>query len=189
LQQLCRRDFFAQLLFWRPDTARDDVRPGTAPRWRNAPGDVEAWKRGRTGFPFVDAGMRQLRAEGWMHDRVRMVTASFLTKDLRVDWREGAAHFMDLLVDGDVANNQLNWQWVAGTGTDANPFRVPNPTIEGRTHDPLGAYVRRWVEELRDAPKNVDVHDPPFEIRRACGYPEPILDHAEAIEQWRASRP
>jgi deoxyribodipyrimidine photo-lyase len=188
LRELCWRDFFAQLLFWRPELAHDDLRPTAAPRWRDAPGDVEAWKRGRTGFPLVDAGMRQLRADGWMHNRVRMVTASFLTKDLRVDWREGAAHFMDLLVDGDVASNQLNWQWVAGTGTDANPFRVLNPTTQARNHDPEGTYIRKWIDELRDVPGDVDIHDPPFDIRRACGYPEPIIDHAEAIEQWRESR-
>jgi deoxyribodipyrimidine photo-lyase len=187
LRQLCWRDFYAQLLWYRPEAARRDLRSG-APRWREAPGDLEAWKAGRTGFPFVDAGMRQLRAEGWMHNRVRMVVASFLTKDLLIDWRAGAQHFMDLLVDGDVAQNQLNWQWVAGTGTDANPFRVLNPTVQGRRHDPRGTYLRRWIAELGKLPADVDVHDPPFDIRRAVGYPEPILDHAEAIEVWRAAR-
>jgi deoxyribodipyrimidine photo-lyase len=186
VRQLCWRDFFAQLLWFRPSAAHTDIRAG-APRWRNAPGDLEAWKAGRTGFPFVDAGMRQLRAEGWMHNCARMVVASFLTKDLRIDWREGAQHFMDVLVDGDVANNQLNWQWVAGTGTDANPNRILNPTLQGRTHDPDGTYVRRWVRELADCPA-ADIHDPPFDVRRACRYPEPILDHHEAIELWRASR-
>jgi deoxyribodipyrimidine photo-lyase len=188
VRQLAWRDFYAQLLWFRPELAHDDVRPESAPRWRNAPGDLEAWKAGRTGFPFVDAGMRQLRAEGWMPNRLRMVTASFLTKDLRIDWREGAQHFLDLLVDGDVANNQLNWQWVAGTGTDANPHRVLNPTLQGRKHDPDGAYVRRWIAELRDVADDVDVHDPPFAVRNAHAYPEPILEHAEAIELWRASR-
>jgi deoxyribodipyrimidine photo-lyase len=188
VRQLAWRDFYAQLLWFRPELAHDDVRPGSAPRWRNAPGDLEAWKAGRTGFPFVDAGMRQLRAEGWMPNRLRMVTASFLTKDLRIDWREGAAHFMDLLVDGDVANNQLNWQWVAGTGTDANPHRVLNPTLQGRTHDAHGEYVRRWIPELSALAADVDVQDPPFAARNAHGYPEPILDHHEAIELWRESR-
>jgi deoxyribodipyrimidine photo-lyase len=188
VRQLAWRDFYAQLLWYRPELARVDVRPANAPKWRKAPGDLEAWKAGRTGFPFVDAGMRQLRAEGWMHNRLRMVVASFLTKDLQIDWREGAAHFMDLLVDGDVANNQLNWQWVAGTGTDSNPHRVLNPTTQGRRHDADGVFVRRWVAELRDLDTGVDVHDPPFDVRRACGYPEPILDHAEALEVWRASR-
>jgi deoxyribodipyrimidine photo-lyase len=188
LRQLCWRDFYAQLLWWRPEFASNDVRSSTAPTWRHAPGDLEAWKAGRTGFPFIDAGMRQLRAEGWMHNRARMAVASFLTKDLRIDWRNGAAHFMDLLVDGDIANNQLNWQWVAGTGTDANPYRVLNPTVQGRKHDPDGVYVRRWVRELHDLPVDADVHDPPFDLRRRVGYPEPILDHNEAIEMWRASR-
>jgi deoxyribodipyrimidine photo-lyase len=165
VRQLCWRDFFAQLLWWRPEVAHADVRPGRAPRWRDAPGDLEAWKAGRTGF----------------------VTASFLTRDLRIDWREGAAHFMDLLVDGDLANNQLNWQWVAGTGTDTNPFRVLNPTAQSRRHDPDGVYVRRWVDELSALPGDVDVHDPPFDVRRKCRYAEPIIDHAEAIETWRAS--
>ncbi len=162
--------------------------PAARPRWRDAPGDLEAWKSGQTGFPLVDAGMRQLRVEGWMHNRVRMVVASFLTRDLRIDWREGAQHFMDLLVDGDLASNQLNWQWVAGTGTDANPHRVLDPTRQSRIHDAGGMYVRRWVAELRDVGADIDTHDPPFDVRRACGYAEPIIDHREAIEMWRASQ-
>ena len=188
VRQVCWRDFYSQLLHWRPETSTEDVRVKGAPVWRNAPGDLEAWKSGRTGFPFVDAAMRQLRGEGWMHNRVRMVTASFLTKDLQIDWREGAAHFMDLLVDGDVANNQLGWQWVAGTGTDTNPHRVLNPTVQGRRHDPDGVYLRRWLPELRDLPGDADLHDPPPEVRRACDYPDPLVDHHEAIEQWRESR-
>ena len=164
------------------------MRPARAPKWRDAPGDVAAWKEGRTGFPLVDAGMRQLRAEGWMHNRVRMVVASFLTKDLRIDWREGAAHFMDLLVDGDVANNQLNWQWVAGTGTDTNPHRVLNPTVQGRRTIPT-ACTSGAGSPSSPTPADVDVHDPPFDVRRACDYPEPIVDHHEAIEMWRESLP
>ncbi len=171
VRQLCWREFYSQLLWWRPETAHTDVRPGAAPRWADDPESLALWKEGRTGFPLVDAGMRQLRAEGWMHNRVRMVTASFLTKDLRIDWRLGAAHFMDLLVDGDVANNQLNWQWVAGTGTDTNPHRVLNPTVQARRFDPDEVYVRRWIPE----------HGTP-------GYPPPVVDHATAIEMWRAAR-
>lgn len=171
VRQLCWRDFYTQLLWWRPETSTTDVRPNAAPQWVDDPDALAAWKEGRTGYPLVDAGMRQLRAEGWMHNRVRMVTASFLTKDLRIDWRVGAAHFMELLVDGDVANNQLNWQWVAGTGTDANPHRVLNPTVQAKRFDPQAVYIRRWVEEYgTDA------------------YPAPIVDHAEAIAAWKATR-
>lgn len=171
VRQLCWRDFYTQLLWWRPETAHDDVRAGAAPAWSDDPEALAAWKEGRTGYALVDAGMRQLLAEGWMHNRVRMVTASFLAKDLRIDWREGAAHFMQLLVDGDVANNQLNWQWVAGTGTDTNPHRVLNPTVQAQRFDPDGVYARRWIPEL-DTP----------------AYPEPIVDHKTAIAHWRAAR-
>ena len=171
VRQVCWRDFYTQLLAWRPETSRADVRANAAPQWVDDPEVLAAWKEGRTGYPLVDAGMRQLRAEGWMHNRVRMVAASFLTKDLRIDWRVGAAHFMQLLVDGDVANNQLNWQWVAGTGTDSNPHRVLNPTVQAKRFDPNEVYIRRWVEEY-----DTDA------------YPAPIVDHAEAIAAWRAAR-
>jgi deoxyribodipyrimidine photo-lyase len=170
LRQICWRDFFAQLLWSRPEAANTDVRPRDT-AWADDPESLAAWKEGRTGFPLVDAGMRQLRAEGWMHNRVRMVVASFLTKDLHIDWREGAAYFMDMLVDGDVANNQLNWQWVAGTGTDTNPHRVLNPSVQLDRHDPDRVYTRRWIPEF-DTPR----------------YPAPIVDHKEAIAAWRASR-
>lgn len=171
VRQLCWRDFFMQLLWWRPDLAHDDLRPAGAPRWRDDPDGLAAWQAGRTGFPLVDAGMRQLRAEGWMHNRVRMVVASFLTKDLRIDWRLGAAHFMELLVDGDLAVNQLSWQWVAGTGIGANPNRVINPTVQRRTHDPDDEYTRRWIPEV-----DTDA------------YPTPIVDHGTAIDAWKRSR-
>jgi deoxyribodipyrimidine photo-lyase len=170
LRQLCWRDFFMQLLWWKPELAYHDLRAGVT-GWVNDPDEIDAWKQGRTGFPLVDAGMRQLRDEGWVHNRVRMVVASFLTKDLQVDWRVGAAHFMELLVDGDVAVNQLSWQWVAGTGTGANPHRVLDPSVQARKHDPDGRYVRRWIEELDTA-----------------RYPAPIVDHHQAIGAWRASR-
>jgi deoxyribodipyrimidine photo-lyase len=171
VRQICWREFYMQLLWWRPETAHADVREDGAPKWLDDPEALAAWKEGRTGYPFVDAGMRQLQAEGWMHNRVRMVAASFLTKDLRIDWREGAAHFMNLLVDGDVANNQLNWQWVAGTGTDTNPHRALNPTVQRRRFDPEGVYTHRWIPEL-DSPR----------------YPAPIVDHKVAIEAWKKSR-
>ena len=148
---------------------------------------LDAWQRGRTGFPLVDAGMRQLRATGWMHNRVRMVAASFLVKDLHLEWRHGARHFMRWLVDGDLASNQQNWQWVAGSGVDAAPyFRVFNPTTQGRKFDPAGSYVRRWVPELAGV---ADPHDPSPEDRGATGYPAPVVDHAaerrEALDRWR----
>jgi deoxyribodipyrimidine photo-lyase len=131
--------------------------------------------------------MRQLAREGFMHNRARMIVASFLTKDLYIDWRAGAAHFMRHLVDADVACNQLNWQWMAGTGTDTNRHRVFNPTLQGRRFDPAGEYVRRYLPELAGLPAAV-VHDPPPATRRERGYPEPIVDHRAAIAAHRAAR-
>ncbi len=138
-----------------------------------------AWCHGRTGFPYVDAGMRQLLAEGWMHNRLRMVTASFLVKDLHLDWRRGARHFLRHLVDGDIANNNHGWQWVAGTGTDASPYhRIFNPTSQSRRFDPDGRYIRRWVPELADVDGD-EVHEPDGTLGAgAAGYPPPIVDHA-----------
>jgi deoxyribodipyrimidine photo-lyase len=156
----------------------------------DAPGAAfDAWRDGRTGFPVVDAGMRQLRETGWMHNRVRMIVASFLVKDLHVEWQHGARHFMQHLVDGDLASNQHGWQWVAGCGTDAAPyFRVFNPTTQGAKFDPDGAYVRRWVPELRDV-ETRHVHEPagaPDGL--PPGYPEPVVDHAaerrEALDRY-----
>ncbi|HET7722296.1 MAG TPA: FAD-binding domain-containing protein, partial [Acidimicrobiales bacterium] len=139
----------------------------------------EAWTQGRTGYPIVDAGMRQLLAEGWVHNRVRMIVASFLVKDLHLDWQRGARWFMQHLVDGDLASNQHGWQWTAGTGTDPAPFhRVFNPTLQAQRFDPDGAYIRRWVPELAalGAP---EVHEPWASPAGApAGYPSPIVDHA-----------
>jgi deoxyribodipyrimidine photo-lyase len=134
--------------------------------------------------------MRQLRAIGWMHNRVRMVVASFLVKDLHLEWQHGARHFLHWLVDGDLASNQHGWQWAAGTGTDAAPyFRVFNPTSQGRRWDPTGAYVQRWVPELVDV---ADPHDPSPDDRDRVGYPTPIVDHAaerrEALDRWEEIR-
>ncbi|MGB0098767.1 MAG: deoxyribodipyrimidine photo-lyase [Nocardioides sp.] len=190
-KELAWRDFFADVLHARPETARDYLRTEFARMRYDEPGDrFEAWRRGRTGFPVVDAGMRQLRATGWMHNRVRMVVASFLVKDLHVEWQHGARHFMQWLVDGDLASNQQNWQWAAGSGTDAAPyFRVFNPTTQGRRFDPQGRYVRRWVPELAEV---ADPHDPSPEDRVAADYPEPIVDHAaerrEALDRWEEIR-
>jgi len=178
-RQLAWRDFYADVLWRRPETAREYLRAGFAAMEYDEPGDAfTAWTQGRTGFPIVDAGMRQLRATGWMHNRVRMVAASFLVKDLHVEWQHGARHFMRWLVDGDLASNQHNWQWVAGCGTDAAPyFRIFNPTAQGRRFDPDGDYVRTWVPELRDL-GTAHVHDP---VRAPDGppdgYPAAIVDH------------
>ncbi|MGV9818959.1 cryptochrome/photolyase family protein [Nocardia xishanensis] len=170
-RQLAWRDFHHQLLAARPDAAWHDYRARPI-RWRDDPQAVNAWRDGRTGYPIVDAGMRQLRAEGWMPGRARLITASFLTKSLRVHWRIGADHFLHWLVDADLANNQLNWQWVAGTGTDTRPNRVLNPLRQAKRFDPEGDYVRRWIPELAhlDGPL---VHTP---WRADADYPAPIID-------------
>jgi deoxyribodipyrimidine photo-lyase len=183
VRQLCWRDFYHQVLAARPDAAHEDYRP-QGDRWHHDDEALVAWKEGRTGYPIVDAGMRQLQREGWMHNRARLVTASFLTKDLYLDWRLGAAHFMELLVDGDVANNQLNWQWVAGTGNDTNRYRVFNPMRQAERFDTDGVYVRRYVDELAGIEGRA-VHDPSSEQREATGYPERIVDHADAVAAYR----
>lgn len=192
VRQLAWRDFHHQVLAARPHTASADYRT-RHDRWRtgaSADDDIAAWKQGRTGYPVVDAAMRQLAHEGWMHNRGRLLAASFLTKTLYVDWRVGARHFLDLLVDGDVANNQLNWQWVAGTGTDTRPNRVLNPVRQAHRFDPDGTYVRRWVPELRDVPGPA-VHEPwklPDDRRAALGYPAPITGLAESAERFHRNR-
>ncbi len=178
--ELCWREFHADVLWNRPETARqnydrrfDGMRYDTGKTAREM---FALWCEGRTGYPIVDAGMRQLLAEGWMHNRVRMIVASFLVKDLHLPWWWGARHFMKHLVDGDLASNQLNWQWVAGSGTDAAPyFRIFNPTTQGQKFDPQGDYVRRYVPELRGV-EGKAVH---VLKERPEGYPEPIVDHAE----------
>jgi len=186
--ELCWREFSGDLLYREPGSVRRSLQPAM----RAMPVDVgehaderfAAWRDGRTGYPIVDAGMRQLLGTGWMHNRVRMIVASFLVKDLHLDWSRGAAHFLEHLIDGDVASNTQNWQWVAGTGVDAAPyFRIFNPTAQGKKFDGDGTYVRRWVPELRDVDRRF-VHEP----WRApggppSGYPEPIIDHAAEREE------
>ena len=193
-KELAWREFYADVLFARPRTARDYLRAEYAAMTYDHPGvQLEAWRAGGTGFPIVDAGMRQLRATGWMHNRVRMIAASFLVKDLHLEWQHGARHFMHWLVDGDLASNQHGWQWVAGCGTDAAPyFRVFNPTGQGRKFDPGGRYVRQWVSELRDPAQVPDPHDPDPGTRDLVGYPPPMVDHRaerqEALDRWEAIR-
>ncbi|MEV6755058.1 deoxyribodipyrimidine photo-lyase [Streptomyces sp. NPDC051214] len=189
VRQLAWRDFHHQVLAARPDAAGQDYRPH-GDRWRTNEKEINAWIEGRTGYPFVDAAMRQLRHEGWMHNRGRLVVASFLTKTLYVDWRVGARHFLSLLVDGDIANNQMNWQWAAGTGTDTRPNRVLNPVIQGKRFDPGGRYVRRWVPELADVPGRY-IHEPwklPDRDRADLDYPEPVVELAEARARFEQAR-
>src|SRR5579875_1346017 len=175
VRQLCWRDFYLQILAARPGAAWQDYRPARS-RWSSDPELFEAWREGRTGYPVVDAAMRQLREEGFVHNRGRMIAASYLTKDLGIDWRLGARHFLRWLVDADLANNNLNWQWTAGTGTGTNPLRVLNPVVQGRRHDRTGAYVRRYVGELAGVTWNV-VHDLDPAARHRLGYPRPVVEH------------
>ncbi|MFF7749324.1 cryptochrome/photolyase family protein [Streptomyces sp. NPDC007971] len=192
VRQLAWRDFHRQVLAARPAVASADYRT-RHDRWRTertARDDIEAWREGRTGYPIVDAAMRQLHHEGWMHNRGRLLAASFLAKTLYVDWRVGARHFLDLLVDGDIASNQLNWQWMAGTGTDTRPNRVLNPLTQAKRYDPDGTYVRRWVPELEqlDGPS---VHEP-WKLRgrerAAVDYPDPLIGLPEGLERFRRAR-
>ncbi len=179
--ELAWREFYADVLHHNPRSLWHDLRTDLSAMAYDDDADaIEAWRQGRTGYPFVDAGMRQLLALGWMHNRVRMVTASFLVKDLHVWWPVGARHFLDHLIDGDLASNNHGWQWVAGTGTDAAPyFRVFNPVTQGVKFDPDGAYVRRWVPELRQL-DGAAVHEPwGHPDGYAHGYPPRIVDHAE----------
>jgi deoxyribodipyrimidine photo-lyase len=193
-KELAWREFYADVLFAQPRSAREYLRRDYGAMTYDRPGaQLETWAEGRTGFPIVDAGIRQMRAVGWMHNRVRMIVASFLVKDLHVEWQHGARCFMHWLVDGDLASNQHGWQWVAGSGTDAAPyFRVFNPTSQGQKFDPDGRYVRRWVEELRDSKRVPDPHDPDPDTRDLVGYPAPMVDHKaerqEALDRWQAIR-
>ncbi|MCK9894323.1 deoxyribodipyrimidine photo-lyase [Frankia sp. AgB32] len=192
--ELAWREFYADVLAANPASAREDLTDALAAMHYDEPGpEFDAWKWGNTGVPIVDAGMRHLLAEGWMPNRVRMIEASFVCKDLHVHWTHGARWFLDLLVDGDLASNNHGWQWTAGTGTDAAPyFRVFNPTSQGRSYDPDGTYVRRWIPELRDVPK-AKVHEPwTLPDGPPRGYPTPVVDHAArrraALARYEAAR-
>jgi deoxyribodipyrimidine photo-lyase len=185
-RQLCWRDFYHQVLAARPDFPYVDYRPRGG-RWGADGRLAEAWRKGLTGYPIVDAGMRQLAREGFMHNRARMISASFLTKLLRIDWRIGAAHFWELLVDGDLANNAGNWQWVAGTGNDTRSNRVLNPLRQAHRFDPAGEYVRRYVPELA-AVAGRAVHEPwrlAAAERRRLDYPQPLIDYRAAVAELR----
>ena len=190
--ELAWREFYADVLFRRPESAWRNLQP----KMDAMPVDTDerarqrfaAWAEGRTGYPIVDAGMRQLLATGWMHNRVRMITASFLVKDLHLPWQWGARHFMAHLVDGDLASNSHGWQWTAGTGTDAAPyFRVFNPAGQSERFDPEGRYLRRWLPELAGLDDRT-IHAPG--LRRPDGYPAPIVDHAaereEALRRYKS---
>jgi deoxyribodipyrimidine photo-lyase len=197
--ELAWRDFGAHLLFHFPTMPSANMRPEfDRMPWRDDPSGFEAWTKGATGYPIVDAGMRQLWTTGWMHNRVRMIVASFLVKDLMIDWRRGEAWFWDTLLDADPASNAMNWQWSAGSGVDAAPyFRVFNPALQGERFDAAGTYVRRWVPELAALPERW-IHRPDAApplllaeagVRLGRDYPAPIVDHGaartRALEAWR----
>jgi len=206
LSEVGWREFAYHLLFYFPRTPGEPLHKEFAAfPWRKDAGQLRAWQQGRTGYPMVDAGMRQLWATGWMHNRVRMIVASFLVKHLQLSWQEGAAWFWDTLVDADLASNTLGWQWSAGCGADAAPyFRIFNPLLQGAKFDPEGNYVRHWVPELAKLPAEF-IHQPweaPLHVLAEAGvglgreYPQPMVDHGEAraaaltaLKSIRVSRP
>ena len=197
LRQICWREFAHQLLYHHPESPGKPLRSEFAAfPWKTDPRTLQAWRQGKTGYPLVDAGMRELWHTGWMHNRVRMIVASFLVKHLLIGWQEGAAWFWDTLVDADLANNTLGWQWVAGCGADAAPyFRIFNPVVQGEKFDPSGIYIRHWVPELSGLPDDW-IHKPwnaPGSILKNAGveigktYPNPIIDHNAARERALAA--
>ena len=193
IDELVWREFYHAVLDAYPRVLDGAFRQGyDALEWDERPDRLQAWQAGMTGYPMVDAGMRELAATGWMHNRARMIVASFLAKDLHIDWREGERWFMRRLVDGDPASNNGGWQWAASTGTDAQPyFRIFNPTSQGERFDPDGAYVRRWVPELEGLPGRA-VHRPWAARLESRRYPAPIVSHARerevALARFRAVR-
>lgn len=181
VRQLCWRDFYYQVALEFPQLSTRAYRTSGDREWRDDPEALAHWQDGRTGVPVVDAGMRQLRAEGWMHNRARLITAAFLTKHLGVDWRRGLRWFFRWLLDGDVPNNSGNWQWVAGTGHDTRPYRRFNPIRQAQRFDPDGVYVRRYVPELEGIAGGA-VHQPwrlPADVRRGLDYPGPLESHRD----------
>lgn len=197
LNELIWREFYLSILYHFPDVLKTAFQPAyRSISWRDDPREIKAWQEGLTGYPVVDAAMRQLRGLGWMHNRARMITASFLVKDLLVNWQHGERWFMRWLVDGDPAANNGGWQWTAGTGTDAAPyFRIFNPVSQGLKFDPQGQYIRRWMPELAKLPDEF-IHTPwlmPEDAARKVGfrpgldYPLPIVDHQQAKERTLAA--
>lgn len=187
LNELIWREFYQMVLWHRPDVVDHAFKPEyDALRWDEAPDLFAAWQEGRTGYPLVDAAMRQLRQSGWMHNRLRMVTASFLTKDLGIDWRLGERHFADWLLDYDLAANNGGWQWATSTGCDAQPyFRIFNPVTQSERFDPQGKFIRRYVPELENVPDKF-IHAPWKMPVPPAGYPAPCVDHAAARERTLA---
>jgi deoxyribodipyrimidine photo-lyase len=197
VSEVAWREFYAHVLWHHPRVLREPFQEAFASlRYADDDAAFAAWAEGRTGYPVVDAAMRQLRASGYVHNRARMIAASFLTKDLLLDWRLGEAEFMRHLTDGDVASNNGGWQWTASTGTDPQPyFRIFNPILQGQRFDPEGTYVRRWVPELAAVPA-ARIHEPwtmtPLEeaeagVRIGVEYPAPIVDHAAARDRALAA--
>jgi deoxyribodipyrimidine photo-lyase len=202
LNEIIWREFYQMILFNFPEVRKISFRENLRDiQWENHPNEFHAWCNGETGYPIVDAAMRQMSKTGWMHNRARMIVASFLVKDLLIDWRWGEKWFMQNLIDGDPAANNGGWQWSAGTGTDAAPyFRIFNPILQGQKFDPLGDYVKQWVPELSSVP-NKFVHKPwkmPLELQKSSGvvigkdYPAPIIDHKFArertLERYRSAK-
>ncbi len=194
LKEIVWREFATYILFHFPHSFEKSLKiPFEKLKWDGGSKYFEAWKKGQTGYPIVDAGMRELWNTGWMHNRVRMIVASFLVKDLFVEWQKGASWFLDTLVDADAANNTMGWQWAAGCGVDAAPyFRVFNPTLQGEKFDPEGKYIRRWIPELSSLP-NSYIHQPweiSLDIQSSTGvqigktYPKPIVDHKKSREEF-----
>ena len=180
IKELVWREFYMAILWHFPNVLEEEFNPDwRGIGWAEPGGEFEAWKQGRTGFPIVDAGMRELLATGFMHNRVRMITAMFLTKDLHIDWRLGEQHFMQHLIDGEIASNNGGWQWSAGTGADAAPyFRIQNPWSQAKRYDPDGTYTKRWLPELAEVPAEKLLAPPKDGQPIAPGYPAPCVDHS-----------